>query len=55
MVAAKGISVATNPFYGLDKVNALVSLSHSGKMKGKGIIVVEEKAIEHERRLGTKF
>ena len=41
-VADHGISVKTNPFFGLDEITKLVDLVHSGKMARKGVIVVGE-------------
>jgi propanol-preferring alcohol dehydrogenase len=43
VVAEHKISVLTNPFQGLDKIPELVELAHSGKMKGKGIVIVDPK------------
>jgi propanol-preferring alcohol dehydrogenase len=41
VVAEHKITVRTNPFYGLAKIPELVELAHSGRMAGKGIIVVD--------------
>lgn len=41
VITEHGISVATNAFLGLAEVGKLVDLAESGKMKGKGIIVVD--------------
>ncbi|KAI9701392.1 MAG: hypothetical protein M1820_006483 [Bogoriella megaspora] len=54
-VAKYKISVHTNPFYGLDKIHDLVELAHSGKMKGKGIIIVDEEQVKAERKPGIEL
>ena len=46
--AEKKISVETNVFHGLEEVPKMVELSHSGKMKGKAVVVVDEEAIQQE-------
>ena len=48
LVAESKIHVETNVFHGLKEVPRMVDLAHSGKMKGKAICVVDEKAIEEE-------
>lgn len=49
LVAANKIQVETNVFHGLDEVPKMVELSHSGKMKGKAVVVVDEEAINAEK------
>ena len=49
MVSKHKIQVETNIFHGLDKVPEMVELAHSGKMKGKAVCIVDEKAVEAER------
>ena len=49
LVAKHDISVKTNPFFGLKEIPKLVELAHSGKMAGKGVVIVEEKEIEKVR------
>ena len=49
MVSKHKIKVETNVFHGLDKVGEMVELSHSGKMSGKAVCVVDEEAIEKEK------
>lgn len=41
VVAEHGISVNTNAFQGLAEIEQLVELAHSGKMKGKGVIIMD--------------
>ena len=43
------IAVETNVFHGLEEVPKMVELSHSGKMKGKAVVVVDEEAIQNEK------
>jgi propanol-preferring alcohol dehydrogenase len=54
-IAEHGVTVKTNPFYGLDKIENLVSMVHGGKIQGKAIIVVDEEQIAQEKKLGAKF
>ncbi|KAI9664916.1 MAG: hypothetical protein M1821_006364 [Bathelium mastoideum] len=54
-VAKHKISVHTNPFDGFDKIEKLVELAHSGKMKGKGIIIVDPEQIKAERKPGLEL
>jgi propanol-preferring alcohol dehydrogenase len=54
-IAEHGVTVKTNPFYGLDKIEDLVSMVHGGKIQGKAIIVVDEEQIKREKELGAKF
>lgn len=41
-VAKHKISVTTNASHGLDNVKETVELAHSGKMRGKAIVIVDE-------------
>ncbi|KAL6709789.1 hypothetical protein ACN47E_001218 [Coniothyrium glycines] len=50
LVAEHGVSVHTNAFNGLGEIEKLIQLAESGKMKGKGIIVMDKVAIEKERQ-----
>jgi len=52
-VAEHGISVETNAFEGLGEIEKVVSLAHSGKMRGKGIVVVDREQVERERGIGA--
>ena len=54
-IAEKGVTVKTNAFNGLDKIEELVSLAHGGKMQGKAVIVVDPEQIEHEKKIGAKY
>ena len=42
LVAEKNITVKSNPFFGLDQLPKLIDLAHSGKIAGKGILVIDE-------------
>ncbi|KAF1981841.1 GroES-like protein [Aulographum hederae CBS 113979] len=42
VVAEHNISVKTNPVHGLHELPKLVELAHSGKMQGKGIVIIDE-------------
>ena len=50
VVAKNGITVKTNLFYGLEQLPELVERAHSGKMQGKGLIVVDEEAVKKEHK-----
>ncbi|KAF2676683.1 GroES-like protein [Lentithecium fluviatile CBS 122367] len=52
VVAEHGVSVNSNAFKGLGKMEELVELAESGKMKGKGIIVMDEEQIRKEKESG---
>ena len=47
-VAKHNIKVKTNLFYGLKEVPKMVELSHSGKMKGKAVCVVDKALLDQE-------
>lgn len=47
--AEKKIKVETNVFHGLEEVPKMVELSHSGRMKGKAVVVVDEEEIQKEK------
>lgn len=55
VVSKNSITVITNPVKGLDKVKDLVELAHSGKMKGKGVCVVDQQQIDKEKESGLKM
>ena len=50
LAAKYNVTVKTNPFYGLKEIPKLIELAHSGKMQGKGIIIVDEQATKEERK-----
>lgn len=50
LVADAGIQVETNVFHGLDKVPELIEFAHSGKMKGKAVVVVDEEQVKGEKK-----
>lgn len=54
-IAEHGVTAKTVPFKGLDKIFDLVDMVHSGKITGKAVIIVDEKQIEEEKKLGAKF
>ncbi|OJD36838.1 alcohol dehydrogenase protein [Diplodia corticola] len=53
VVSENGISVRTNPVQGLEEIPKLLELVRSGKMAGKGIVIVDPKQIEHEKTIGA--
>lgn len=54
-IAKHGVTVTTVPFEGLDKIEDLVKLVHSGNIKGKAVIVVDPKQVEDEKKIGAKY
>ena len=54
-IAKHGVTVTTNPFYGLDKIEELLEMVHGGKIKGKALIVVDPEQIESEKKIGAKY
>ncbi|KAH7069491.1 chaperonin 10-like protein [Paraphoma chrysanthemicola] len=53
LVARHGISVHTNAFNGLDEIAKMVELAHSGRMKGKGIVIVDKEQVAKEQEMGA--
>jgi len=37
--------VKTNPVYGIEKIPELIEFAHSGKMAGKGVVIIDEGAV----------
>lgn len=54
-IAKHGVTVKTNPFYGLDKIKELVEMVHGGKIQGKAVIVVDPQQVEDEKKIGAEF
>ena len=52
VVAKHGISVRANPVSGLHEVPKLVELAHSGKMSGKGVVIIDQAQIDDDKRNG---
>ncbi|KAJ4301132.1 hypothetical protein N0V90_003222 [Kalmusia sp. IMI 367209] len=48
LVAEHGISVNANVFKGLREMEKLIELAESGKMKGKGIIIMDQGQVDKE-------
>ena len=48
------IKVRTNVFAGLESIHDLVEMVHSGKIKGKAAIIVDEGQMEAEKKIGAK-
>ena len=49
MVAEHNITVKTNPLLGLHELPKLLELAHSGKMAGKGVVIVDEDEIKRRK------
>lgn len=54
-IAEQGLTVKTNVFEGLDKIEELLEVVHAGKIQGKAVIVIDQAQIERERELGAKY
>lgn len=48
LVAKHNISVNANAFKGLVEMEKLIELAESGKMKGKGIVIMDQSQIDAE-------
>jgi propanol-preferring alcohol dehydrogenase len=55
VVSKNNIKVKTNAFNGIKEVPKAVELAHSGKMQGKPVILIDEKAIRDEKKSGLKM
>jgi len=55
VVSKHNIKVKTNAFKGIKEVPKAVELAHSGKMQGKPVILIDEEAIENEKKSGLKM
>jgi propanol-preferring alcohol dehydrogenase len=55
LVSEHNIKVQTNAFKGLNEIPKAVELAHSGKMKGKPVIIIDEEAIANEKKSGLKM
>ncbi|KAF2140993.1 uncharacterized protein K452DRAFT_288377 [Aplosporella prunicola CBS 121167] len=54
-VAKHRISVTTNPVYGLEAIPQLVELSHGGRLRGKGIVIVDRAQVDAEKEKGVEL
>ncbi|KAI9839671.1 MAG: hypothetical protein M1819_002297 [Sarea resinae] len=52
LVVAHNVHVRKNVFHGLAEIPKMLELVHSGKMAGKGVVVVDEDAIRAEKESG---
>lgn len=43
------IHVKTNAFYGIHSIPKLIEFAHSGKMAGKGIVIIDEELVAKEQ------
>jgi len=53
LVAEHNIIVKNNIFHGLKEIDNLIELVHTGKMKGKGVVIVDQEQIEKEKKLSA--
>ncbi|KZP19195.1 GroES-like protein [Athelia psychrophila] len=50
LVAKHNIKVHTVPFDGLAEIQKCVELAHSGKLVGKGVILIDKEAVENDEK-----
>jgi propanol-preferring alcohol dehydrogenase len=55
VVSRHNIKVKTNGFNGIKEVPKAIELAHSGKMQGKPVIIINQEAIENEKKSGIKM
>ncbi|TGO90823.1 hypothetical protein BPOR_0049g00030 [Botrytis porri] len=55
LVSKHNIKIQTNSFKGLGEIPKAVELAHSGIMKGKPVIIVDDEAIEREKKSGLQM
>ncbi|TVY20892.1 alcohol dehydrogenase [Lachnellula arida] len=55
VVSKHNIKVKTNPFDGIKEVPKAIELAHSGKMQGKPVILIDNQAIEKEKKSGLQM
>jgi len=55
LVSKHDIKVKTNSFDGIKSIPKAVELAHSGKMQGKPVIIIDQEAVEQEKRSGLKM
>ncbi|KAI9640877.1 hypothetical protein NHQ30_010718 [Ciborinia camelliae] len=55
LVSKHNIKVQANIFKGLEELPKAVELAHSGKMKGKPVIIIDDEAIENEKKSGLQM
>jgi len=53
LVAEHNISVQNNIFHGLKEIDKLIGLVHTGKMKGKGVVIVDQAQVEQEKKISA--
>lgn len=44
--AKQGQDITADEFHGLDSVGNFVQFAHSGRVQGKGIVIVDEEAVK---------
>lgn len=52
VVAKNGISVKTNPVNGFNEIPKLVELAESGKLQGKGVVIIDQAQIDEDKSKG---
>jgi propanol-preferring alcohol dehydrogenase len=55
VVSKNDIKVKTNAFDGIKEIPKAVELTYSGKMQGKPVILIDNEAIQNERKSGIQM
>jgi propanol-preferring alcohol dehydrogenase len=55
VVSKHNIKVKTNVFNGIKEIPKAVELAHSGKMQGKPVVIIDQEAIDNEKKSGLKM
>jgi propanol-preferring alcohol dehydrogenase len=55
VVSKNNIKVKTNAFNGIKELPKAIELAHSGKMQGKPVIIIDNEAIDNEKKSGLKM
>lgn len=54
-VAEHKVKVRANSFNGLQEISKLMDFVHSGKMAGKGVVLIDQKQIEEQKKAGVEL
>ena len=54
-VAKHGISVRTVAVRGVKNLPHLIELAHGGKIQGKGIVIIDEEAVQNAKDNGARY
>jgi propanol-preferring alcohol dehydrogenase len=49
LMSKNKIHVKTDAFYGIHRIPKLIEFAHSGKMAGKGVVIIDEEVVAKEQ------